>query len=286
MAELLSKDKFEFASVYWTALPYFSKVSLQKIKDKVEVFLISYKVKDRILQGLIIEPVTKSENHPALIYNRGGNNIDPSKSDMGLTFATMGGASLFDLVIKHNYIIYTSQLSGYGENSGKDEFGGEDLNDILELKDLIDQNEICNSSRIGMLGYSRGGMMSYLSLINSDWLKTIAVVGAPSNLIRNAQERPEMQKVFEETFGGSDNEKKKRSILFNSDKLPKDSNILMLHGETDDRVNYRDSEELAERLKSLNINNKLKLFDEGSHSLIENRGERDNEILEWFNKYL
>lgn len=44
-----------------------------------------------------------------------------------------------------------------------------------------------------------------------------------SNLIRSAKLRPEMQRVFEKSFGGSDQEKIKRSILFDARSLPDDN---------------------------------------------------------------
>lgn len=287
MAQPTSKVKFEFESLFWTKTHYFSKVNLQKIKNLVDVYLITYKVKEREIHGLIIEPIDKSKKYPVLIYARGGNNVDPINMDMGINFKHIVGTSLFNFCFNNGYVIYISQLSGYGENSGKDEFGGEDLNDLIALKDLIDENPICDSSKIGMLGYSRGGLMTYNVLTKVEWLRTVAVVGGPTNLIDLSTIRPEMQeKVFSPAFGASEQEKIKRSILFNTEKIPLDANVLILHGKLDDRVGCEDAEELHTKLNALKINNKLILIKDGSHGLREHRTERDKEIINWFDKYL
>lgn len=286
MTKLISKQLLPFQALYWFPIQYFSKNNLQKLKDYLDFFVIEYEVDGRIIQGAILEPKDKSKKYPVIIYGRGGNNVDPLENDMGVNIFTLVKGNVFNYCI-NNYVIYVSQLSGYGLNSGKDEFGGEDLNDILALKNLIDENHICDSSRVGMLGYSRGGIMSYLALTKTDWLRTIAVVGGPTNLLRNAEERTNMQEfVFTPTFGGSEDEKRRRSIIFNTDKLPKDSNILMLHGKLDDRVNYKDATELYEKLSAAKINSKLVLFEDDTHNILEHKQERDKEIMEWFDKYL
>lgn len=285
-SKLISKDRVPFNSLFWSGIPYISKIKIQKYNDLVDQYCIEYSVDNRKLHGLIIEPKDKSKKYPVIIFNRGGNNIHPQEVDFGTNFANLSGCSCYDLASK-GYVIYTTQLSGYGENSGKDEFGGEDLNDILALKDFIDSDSLCDSNRIGMLGYSRGGLMAYNILTKVDWIKAVATVGAPTNLFRDAQDRPEMlEKVYNPAFGAIKKEMEERSIVFNVDKLYKSVNILIQHGKKDWRVNQLDAIELAEKLKESNINHKLIIYPEDDHGITSNRKQRDQEILNWFNNYL
>lgn len=279
---LSSKEKVPFNSLYWSAIPYFSKTNLQKFKDYVDIYSIEYNINNKTIQGLILEPKNIDKKYPVIIYARGGNNVNPIESDMGTTFKELGAFNLFNYVTK-GFVVYTSQYSGYGLNSGVDEFGGKDLNDLLKLKELIDSNPICDDSSINILGVSRGGMMAYLALTKVNWIKKIAVVGGATNLIRNSKERPEMlEKVFIPAFGEKEEELRKRSILFNTDKLQTNAKILLLHGLKDDRVNPLDSIELADKLKQLGINHKLVTYADGDHSISTNRQERDAEIYNWF----
>ena len=74
-------------------------------------------------------------------------------------------------------IMYTSKLAeqGYviiGSNyREKDEFGGAEINDVLNLTETVKEIKKADSNCIGMFGWSRGGMMTYLALQKSDKIK-------------------------------------------------------------------------------------------------------------------
>ncbi len=57
-----------------------------------------------------------------------------------------------------------------------DEFGGEDVNDVLNLIPLADTISFCDSSKIGMEGWSRGGMMAYQVLTQSDRINCSVII--------------------------------------------------------------------------------------------------------------
>ena len=63
-----------------------------------------------------------------------------------------------------------------------EEFGGSDVNDVLNLIPALSQIEGADTSKIGMFGISRGGMMSYMTTRNNPQIKAVAVVGGMSNL--------------------------------------------------------------------------------------------------------
>ena len=55
---------------------------------------------------------------------------------------------------------------GIGEDGGqgREEFGGKDVNDVLNLIKLAQSLPFVEPTKIVMLGFSRGGMMTYLAI--------------------------------------------------------------------------------------------------------------------------
>lgn len=282
--KLISNEKLPSNYIYWSADPYLSKLRISKADSKFSINTIQYQVDNRIIQGLKIEPKIIHKPLPVIIYCRGGNNINPIKSDMGISISTLAANGIFDLA-NLEFIVYTSQLSGYGLNSGKDEFGGEDLKDIIALKEIINNDSNCNANNIHMLAFSRGAMMAYFVSAKVDWVKSIVAVSGCSDLVNNAAERAGMQNLF-----NSINLRKEdlinRSILFNTNKLKKSLKILLLHGNKDLRVNCNDSINLSKKLTEEGIYNELNIFEDGEHSLINKKEERNLKIVEWFKKYI
>jgi len=122
----------------------------------------------------------KDEIYPVVIFNRGGNrNFSP------LNIGTL--------------ILYSSKLAaqGYivlGSNyREQDEFGGADINDVLNLMETAKEIETADTNNIGMFGWSRGGIMTYLALKYSDKIKTAIIGSSPVDLFSTITERPEME---------------------------------------------------------------------------------------------
>jgi dipeptidyl aminopeptidase/acylaminoacyl peptidase len=162
---------------------------------------------------------------------------------------------------------------------------------VLALLPIIDGIEIADKSRIGMFGWSRGGMMTYLALRNTNRIKAVVVGGAPTDLIFQLSKRPMMEKyVFKRMMPNYKNNKTKllkdRSAIYWPEMLHKDTPILILHGEKDKRVTMDDALNLSRKLTDIKHPHKLVLYPNGTHSLKENKEDVQNEIKLWFNKYL
>src|SRR5512139_2559246 len=107
---------------------------------------------------------------PALIFNRGGNREFGALDD-GRAVKRLGSYASW------GYVVVASQYRGNAGGEGREEFGGKDVNDVLNLLPLLDAMPEVDRGRIGMIGWSRGGMMTYLALARSDRIRA-AVVGA------------------------------------------------------------------------------------------------------------
>ncbi|MEZ4800181.1 MAG: prolyl oligopeptidase family serine peptidase [Flavobacteriales bacterium] len=110
-------------------------------------------------------------NYPCVIFNRGGNR------DFGV-FKIAHAAITLGEIAKEGYVVIASQYRGNAGSEGKEEFGGSDVNDIVILPKVLEEVEGADTSRIGMYGWSRGGMMTYIALTKMKNIKAAAVGGA------------------------------------------------------------------------------------------------------------
>lgn len=78
----------------------------------------------------------------------------------------------------------------------------------------------------------------------------------------------------------------KRSAVKWGDKFPKGVPILMLHGNADWRVKPEQSLKLAIEFEKHRIQYRLIMYEGGDHGISEHQKEVDQEIMNWFDKYL
>lgn len=164
-----------------------------------------------------------------------------------------------------------------------DEFGGlSDVHSVLDLKDIIEKLSFVDKTRIGMLGHSRGGMMTYLCLRQVNWIKTALTIGGLADLERSGNLRPEMNDVYKQAFRSTETGKIDRSVLYWVDKLNKSSSLCLIHGVSDARVSPKDSIELGKKLKEIEYSYSLHVVEDGNHYLTNKRHVSEKIIKNWF----
>lgn len=246
--------------------------------EGIDAYKIVYYSNGHKISGFIVEP-QKGENLPCIIRNRGGSG----------DFALMDETAPFThlaRIASWGYVVFASQYPGNSESEGTDEYGGTDLSSVLTLYEVIKQYKKANSTRIGMYGISRGGMMTYLSLAKVAWIKAAVISSAPTNLFRSEEFQPRIREVFIARFGGSDKEKKKRSALFWADKFLPTVPLLLLHGLSDSRVSPLDAIEMSAKLYLSKIPHRLVMFEGADHYLTEVKKESSLLIKMWFDRYV
>ena len=178
-----------------------------------------------------------------LMYNHGGNR-DYGKLE---TETTAHACTLCDR------IVIASQYRGCGGSEGIDQFGGDDLHDVIKLIDLcenrfsfIDMDDFC------VLGASRGGVMTFPAARQDSRIKRIIALSAVTDLVDCYESRDEyMRNVLLETIGSTPQENpeeyQKRSAVYWADEI--NVPVLFIHSREDQRVSYRQAEELYNKLK-------------------------------------
>lgn len=235
-----------------------------------------YKSGNEDVRGYLSYPKEFSRKLPIVIWNRGGND----KSGLLDDFLASG---ILGEIASWGYIVFASQ---YRKN---DEFGGEDVYDILNLINEAKNHDYSDESLIGMEGWSRGGMMSYLTLARTNEIKCCIVVAGLSNLFRNVKVFPKLAEVYKRHFGGDietgfDEKIKERSAVYWIDRINKNTNILFIHGTADDKISDEDSKEMYEKLSLTNKETKyeLRLVEGGGHYLKKERKDIAVIRKKWF----
>lgn len=216
------------------------------------------------IRGFLIEPKIKGK-YPVIIFNRGGNNTYGA-----VPFSLL--ASFLGKIASKGFIIIGSQLRGGTPNSGNDEFGGKDVNDVLQLFDIIDQLPNADQNSISMIGWSRGVITNFQVLKKTDRIKNCISIAGLADLSKT--HRPEMFKVYRSCipnyYKDSITKLRARSCLLAVDSIKnKLVNHFLIHGAVDSRVKVENTYWLSKKLTEKNFKVKLQIYDDGEHDLKE-----------------
>lgn len=263
---------------------YSTFVSKFPFLDSINFYEITYLSDSLMINGHLVSP-KRSGDFPAIIYNRGGNR------EFGLnTLKKIVATGLAELA-SEGYVIAMTQYRGNGGSEGTEEFGGADVNDVLNLIDVMSEIENVDTSSIGMYGWSRGGIMTYSTLIQTNKIKAVVVGGGVSDSWDVLELRPGFEEhVYRELIPNYEENKSeeldKRSAIKWVDKFPKNVPILVLHGGSDGNVNPKQPLELSLKFNEFRIPHKLIIYEGDDHLLRNHREEAQLEIEHWFKRYL
>lgn len=125
--------------------------------DHTEAFRLYYRSDGLKVVGFIVKPKEMTGKAPLLIYNRGG-------AENRSLIETRHLSTFFSFLARKGYVVIASQYRGNDGGEGYDRWGGDDINDVLNLVNVARQLPYVDIERKVMLGQSRGGLMTYLAI--------------------------------------------------------------------------------------------------------------------------
>jgi len=252
--------------------------------SKVDIYSIGHISDGLFLTGLMVAP-KKPGKYPVIVFNRGGNR------DLGsLIVAT--AVNIMAPISAEGYVVVATNYRGNSRGEGKEQFGGEDINDIANLITGMAEVDKADTSKIGLLGLSRGGMMNYLTLKENytNNIKAVVNIGGITDLETTIQYHPEIENVAEELVPNFKSHRtaeiQKRSAIQWADKLPGTAPILILHGMKDQHVDYSQIPAFTDSLEIYGVPFKSISFKNGNHGIIEYKEDVNKLIINWFDRYV
>ena len=110
-----------------------------------------------------------------------------------LPYIYLRAAQALCRIASWGYVVVASQSRGNAGGEGKEEFGGRDVDDVLNLLPLLASLPQADTTRIGMGGASRGGMMTYLALTRTEKIAAAVVISGLADAFENIASRPDME---------------------------------------------------------------------------------------------
>ncbi len=248
--------------------------------ERSEYFALTYWSDGLRVEGFLGRPRSGAP-HPAVVFNRAGH----------LNLASLRGPEIVPLV-EAGFVTAASQYRGNAGSEGREEFGGADVDDVLNLVPLLKSLPEVDPERIGMLGWSRGGTMTYLALRQETRrgahdIKVGVAIGATADFTEGAWERLQMLAVFAEQVG-----KRKESHVDPSRERSAvawpeliNAPLLIEHGEADALASVEKARLLASLLEKAGKTVKLVTYPGDDHALDAHENGYP-EALEWLAKYI
>jgi len=250
--------------------------------DSVTAERITYLSDGLKVKGYLVYPKAPGR-YPGIIYNRGGNKEFGKITSFKVAFV-MGRVAAM------GYVVGGSQYRGNDGGEGHEEFGGKDVDDVLNMVPLLKSLPDVDSSRLGIFGWSRGGMMTYLTLMRTDIFRAAVVGGGLSDLFMMMTSRPGMEEVYYDVIPGYAQHKEQsldaRSAIRHVDRICKTTPVLMLHGTADWRVVPQMALDMAEAFQKEQIPYRLVMLEGGDHGLTEHNQEVYRQIRMWLDRFV
>ncbi len=264
---LLSRQEFDRRRAY----AGFECHHIKYLSDGLKVSGYLWKPKD-----------TAGPPRPLIIFNRGGNR------EFGAVSPWMWSG--FYPFLEQGFVVVASQYRGNDGGEGREEFGGADVRDVLNLLPLAKSLGYLDMNNVFLLGASRGGMMTYLALKQGMTVNAAAVMSGASDLFALAKGRPEMREhVYKELIPDfekrADEAMRERSAIYWADRI--NAPVLILHGGADWRADPNSQAlAIAQKLQEKHKTYELIIYAGDNHGLLMHRADSDKRIIDWFKEHL
>lgn len=255
------------------------------VYDDVILEKITYLSDDLKVNGYIARP-KQDGTYPLILWNRGGY-----KDDGGITELT--AYLILASTARWGYAVAATQYRGNMGSNGREDWGGKDLNDALNLLNTVIELPYVDENRVAIEGASRGGMTAYRVLAVDHRFKCAVVHAGVSDLFAMEEYREDFKKLIAKyTEDMTPDEKRSwmssNSAVYITEKFPEDCPILLLHGTDDKVVPISQTESLAKELEGLHRPYEYKRIENAGHVALKDESYKiiDPIRKKWFEKYL
>lgn len=199
-----------------------------------------------------------SSRWPALLYCRGGiGRVGRVQTHWLESFARRG------------YVVFAPFYRGSESGQGRDEFGGQDVEDVLAAYRLLSRLPFVDNRKIAMMGFSRGAINAAKAAARLDDLHKLVLWGGVSDLAKTYEERPDLRKMLKRVIGGTPQSRPQdyedRSPICWADRIR--CPVLIIHATEDAQVDFSHGWNMYQKLLQLGADTALHRYDGYGHHM-------------------
>ena len=259
----------------------YSKDVVEQIRNstQLELLKIKYMSNGLKISGFIYKPKnTTGKKLPAVIWNHG---MVTESSKIGVENYN----DIYDIyrIASAGFVVLASQYRGIDGSEGKDEVGGADLDDVLNLFPLARSLGYVDMDRIFMWGLSRGGLMTLQAIRKGAPIKAAVVVGSPVNTVARLH-TPGGDQFFKTVWPDFESRKEEhainRSPILWADKISVP--LLIINGGADQAVLPQAARDLAAKMDEFGNLYELIIYARDDHAVNINAEDRLRRTIDWF----
>ena len=260
----------------------YGREAIERVRNSpdLELLKIKYMSDGLKVSGFIYKPKeTAGKKLPAVIWNRGGAGDD----------TVIGAANYLHFYEMHRlasegFVVLASQYRGYDGGEGRDEVGGADTDDVLNLFPLARALGYVDMGRVFMFGFSRGAQMTLQAIRRGAPVRAAAVVGAPTDMWLSFRENPRLRDLITANWAGGEARLEQnmleRSAARWADKLT--APLLIFQGGADAAVSPDQALALAQKMEEAGNLYGLVVYARDDHFVTRNHEDRLRRAVEWF----
>lgn len=271
------------ARVFPSPLPeaaYGKMIAEYEALGDVTVSQVVYESDGLKITGLAVFPASLPASCPVLVYNRGGSREYGNLTLLNVLRSMVPFA-------RAGMMVFASNYRGCAGSEGRDEFGGRDVDDVLNLLDIACSHRAFDGRNSFMLGHSRGGMMTTLAIKRGAALNAAISIAGIADARQMVASTALLENILKPNVPGFADDPEKalsqRSAVDWAEAIAVP--LLLLHGDNDKDVPFSDSLRLNEAIRQAGGVSEVVIYPTGSHALIRSWDDVVARSLNWMERY-
>jgi dipeptidyl aminopeptidase/acylaminoacyl peptidase len=241
-------------------------------QSHVKTCKYNYSADGKKIEAFVTRPLAEGK-YPGLALLSGREGAKTS-----LTFAT--------LLARQGFACLAISPPGYGKSEGKADFMGPDSITAFAIGFTKFRNEpFVDAEKMGVFGYSRGGMAASLLTLKLGKAIKAAVFGAGVYDFKKAYDETKFDGIrdnIKAETGFTKQAIRERSSILQMEKLK--TSVLIIHGENDENVPTNQALLLRDRLTTLKKDFEIIILADHKHGQF--KGDFISPVIDFFNRKL
>jgi dienelactone hydrolase len=247
---------------------------------ELELVHIHYLSDGLKVAGFIYKPrIEAGKKLPVVLWCHGGVGADSAVSNANFH-------DIYEMyrLASAGFVVLAPQYRGVDGGEGKDELGGADVHDILNLVPIAESLGYVDLDRLFIMGFSRGAMMTLQAIRMGLHARAAVVVGVPVDWRSASKDNPILTRLAQDYWPDykTDQEEayRSRSPAYWADQI--NVPVLIFAGALDPAFPPRQPLLLAEKLAEADKLFELILYANDDHPVSRHSDERSQKTIEWF----